>query len=148
MPSTPNSFSTQGSQNVDESLNVHWLPGLHTRYKLDHDTSLRAAWTNTVVRPNFDQLSPAVTLASTTEASLGNPALNPMRAHNLDVGVEQLLGNDGAVSAYVFHKDIKDFTYATNLAGTGPWTGYTSVTGYANGPKARVQGLVVPKWPR
>lgn len=119
----------------------HWLPGLHTRYKLDRDTSLRAAWTNTVVRPNFDQLSPAVTLASTTEASLGNPALNPMRAHNLDVGVEQLLGNDGAVSAYVFHKDIKDFTYATNLAGTGPWTGYTSVTGYANGPKARVQGL-------
>ncbi len=119
----------------------HWLPGLHTRYRLDRDTSLRAAWTNTVVRPNFDQLSPAVTLASTTEASLGNPALNPMRAHNLDVGVEQLLGNDGAVSAYVFHKDIKDFTYATNLAGTGPWTGYTSVTGYANGPKARVQGL-------
>lgn len=119
----------------------HWLPGLHTRYQLDRDTRLRAAWTNTVVRPNFDQLSPAVTLASTTEASVGNPGLNPMRAHNLDLGVEQLLGHDGAMSAYVFHKDIKDFTYATNLAGTGPWTGYTSVTGYANGTKARVQGL-------
>lgn len=119
----------------------HWLPGLHTRYKLDRDTSLRAAWTNTVVRPNFDQLSPAITLASTTEATVGNPQLQPLRAHNLDLGVERLMGNDGAVSAYVFHKDIQDFTYATNLAGTGPWTGYTSVTGYANGAKARVQGL-------
>ena len=118
-----------------------WLPGLHTRYKLDRDTSLRAAWTNTVVRPNFDQLSPAVTLSSTTEASLGNPQLNPMRAHNIDLGVERLLGGDGAVSAYVFNKEIQDFTYATNLAGTGPWAGYTSVTGYANGDKARVRGL-------
>ncbi len=119
----------------------NWLPGLHSHYKLDRDTSLRAAWTNTVVRPNFDQLSPSITLASATEATVGNPLLNPMRAHNLDVGVEHLLGQDGAVSAYLFHKDIKDFTYATNLAGTGEWTGYTSVTGYANGPKAKVQGL-------
>ena len=119
----------------------HWLPGLHTRYKLDRDTSLRAAWTNSVVRANFDQLSPAVTLSSSTEATLGNPQLNPMRARNLDLGLERMLGNDGAVSAYLFHKDIKDFTYATNLAGTGDWVAYTSVTGYANGPKASVQGL-------
>lgn len=119
----------------------NWLPGLHTRYKLDRATSLRAAWTNSVVRPNFDQLSPAVTLSSTTEASVGNPLLSPMRAHNLDLGVERLLGDDGAVSAYLFHKDIKDFTYATNLAGTGDWAGYTSVTGYANGAKASVQGV-------
>lgn len=119
----------------------HWLPGLHSRYKLDHDTSLRAAWTNSVVRANFDQLSPAVTLSSTTEASIGNPLLRPMRSHNLDLGVERLLPHDGALSAYLFHKDIKDFTYATNLAGTGDWVGYTSVTGYANGPKASVRGL-------
>ncbi|PTT89663.1 TonB-dependent receptor, partial [Pelomonas sp. HMWF004] len=119
----------------------NWLPGLHTRYKLDRDTQLRAAWTNVVVRPNFDQLSPAITLASTTEATLGNPLLNPMRGRNLDLGVERMLGSDGAVSAYLFHKDIKDFTYATNLAGTGPWTAYTSVTSYANGPKAQVQGV-------
>lgn len=119
----------------------HWLPGLHTRYKLSRDTSLRAAWTNTVVRPNFDQLSPAITLSSTTEASLGNPLLAPLRAHNLDLGVEQMLGNEGAASAYLFHKGIQDFTYATNLAGTGPWAGYTSVTSYANGPRATVQGV-------
>ena len=28
-PSAPNSFSPQGSQNADESVNVHWLPGSH-----------------------------------------------------------------------------------------------------------------------
>lgn len=119
----------------------NWLPGLHSRYKLDRDTSLRGAWTNTVVRPNFDQLSPSITLASATEATVGNPLLNPMRAHNIDLGVEHMLGDDGAVSAYLFHKDITDFTYATNIAGTGSWAGYTSVTGYANGPSAKVQGV-------
>ena len=34
----------------------HWLPGLHVRYQLTDDTLLRAAWTNTVVRPTFDEL--------------------------------------------------------------------------------------------
>ncbi|MET0518872.1 MAG: TonB-dependent receptor, partial [Burkholderiaceae bacterium] len=119
----------------------NWLPGLHTRYRLDRDTSLRAAWTQSVVRANFDQLSPAVDLASATEATIGNPQLRPMRSHNLDLGIEQMLPHDGAASAYLFTKDIKDFTYRTNVAGTADWVGYTSVTGYDNGPKARVSGL-------
>ncbi|XHS80372.1 TonB-dependent receptor [Burkholderiaceae bacterium UC74_6] len=119
----------------------NWLPGLHTRYKLSKELSLRGAFTESVVRANFDQLSPAVDLSSATEATVGNPLLKPMRAKNLDLGLEQLLGQDGAVSAYAFAKDIKDFTYRTNLAGTGDWVGYTSVTGYANGPKARISGL-------
>ena len=29
----------------------HWLPGLHARYQLAKNTQVRAAWTNTVVRP-------------------------------------------------------------------------------------------------
>ncbi len=119
----------------------HWLPNLQARYDLDSRTSVRAAWTNAVVRANFSQLAPGISLASPTEAVIGNPDLRPLEASNLDLGVEHMLGGDGAVSAYVYSKDIDQFTYTTDLAGSGAWAGYTSAVSYANGDKARVKGI-------
>jgi TonB-dependent receptor len=119
----------------------NWLPTLQGRYDVDAKTSLRAAWTNAVVRANFSQLAPGINMISSTEAQIGNPLLNPMKASNLDFGIERRLQDDGSVSAYLFHKDIKNFTYTTNLAGTAPWTGYTTAISYANGDKAKVHGL-------
>jgi len=118
-----------------------WLPSLQLRYDLDRDTSLRSAWTSSVVRANFSQLAPGIALASATEATIGNPDLNPLKSHNFDLGAEHVIGSDGALSAYLFYKDIKDFTYTTNLAGSGPWTGFTSATTYANGDMAKVKGI-------
>jgi TonB-dependent receptor len=120
---------------------TNWLPTVQGRYDIDAKTSVRAAWTHSVVRANFDQLAPGVSQASDTEATIGNPDLAPLKSTNLDLGIERVLGDDGAVSAYVFHKDIKNFTYTTNLAGTGPWADYTSAITYANGDKASVKGL-------
>lgn len=118
-----------------------WLPSLHLRYDLDQKTSVRAAWTNAVVRANFSQLAPGINLTSTTEAVIGNPDLKPLKASNLDLGVEKILSHDGSVSAYLFNKDIKNFTYTTNLAGSGVWQGYTSAVSYANGDTANVKGI-------
>ncbi|WP_035375415.1 TonB-dependent receptor [Pseudoduganella violaceinigra] len=120
---------------------TNWLPSLQLRYDLDRETSLRGAWTNSVVRANFSQLAPGVALASATEATIGNPDLNPLKSHNFDLGVERVIGSDGAVSAYLFYKDIKDFTYTTNLAGSGQWAGFTTATTYANGDRAKVKGI-------
>ncbi|WP_229415664.1 TonB-dependent receptor [Pseudoduganella armeniaca] len=142
-------FSADGRQVEDDVVTprhgslstTNWLPTLQGRYDVDGQTSLRAAWSNSVVRANFSQLAPGVSLDSATEATIGNPDLAPLRSHNLDLGIERILGSDGTVSAYVFHKAIRDFTYATNLAGSGAWTGYTTATSYANGAKASVSGL-------
>lgn len=120
---------------------TNWLPTLQARYDIDRATSVRAAWSNSVVRANFSQLAPGVSLDSATEATIGNPDLAPLKSHNLDLGIERVLGNDGTMSAYVFHKDIRNFTYATNLAGSGQWTDYTTATSYANGDSARVKGI-------
>jgi TonB-dependent receptor len=120
---------------------TNWLPTLQARYDVDRATSVRAAWSNSVVRANFSQLAPGISLDSATEATIGNPDLAPLRSHNLDLGVERVLGNDGTMSAYVFHKDIRNFTYATNLAGSGRWAGYTTATSYANGDSAKVRGI-------
>ena len=120
---------------------TNWLPALQTRYDLDAKTSVRAAWTHSVVRANFEQLAPGISQASETEATIGNPDLAPLKSTNLDLGIERVLGDDGSVSAYVFHKDIKNFTYTTNLAGSGQWADYTSAITYANGDKASVKGI-------
>jgi TonB-dependent receptor len=119
----------------------NWLPNLQARYDLAPQTSVRAAWTKAVVRANFSQLAPGISLDSDTEAVIGNPGLKPLTATNLDLGIEHMLGADGAISAYLYAKDIKNFTYTTDLAGTGAWAGYTTATSYANGDKARVHGI-------
>lgn len=138
-----NQISTSNAiQPVERSRSYsNWLPGLHGRYDIDGKTSLRAAVWHSVVRANFSQLAPGVSLASATEATIGNPDLRPLRSRNFDVGVERILGNDGVLSAYAFNKDIRDFTYTTNLAGTGPWATYTTATSFANGDSARVRGV-------
>ncbi|NHZ89104.1 TonB-dependent receptor [Massilia sp. CCM 8733] len=143
------SFAARGQQVSEDGLAPlarsksysNWLPNLQARFDIDKDTSVRAAWTNAVVRANFSQLAPGVSLASNTEAVIGNPDLKPLEASNLDLGIERMLGADGAVSAYLYSKDIKNFTYTTDLAGSGAWAGYTTATSYANGDKARVHGL-------
>lgn len=143
-------FTAEGSQLTPTSTITpvlkergykNWLPGVHGRFDLTPSTTVRAAFWNSVVRANFSQLAPGIALNSATEAVIGNPDLNPLRSRNLDLGIEHLLGNDGVVSVYLFDKNIKDFTYTTNLAGTGAWAAYTSAVGYANGSRASVRGI-------
>ena len=119
---------------------THWLPGLHLRHDLDPATSLRAAWTNAVVRPSFDQLSPGFVIDG-DEAEFGNPNLKALKSANLDLGIERQLGYAGAVSAYAFHKRIRNFVYRTDVAGSGDWADFDEALTYANGDKARVSGI-------
>jgi len=118
----------------------HWLPGLHARYQLDKNTQLRAAWTKAVVRPTFGQLAPGFVIDD-DEASFGNPDLKPLESSNLDLGIEHFMGRAGTVSAFVFYKDIKNFVYNTDLAGTGAWSNFSEAHTFANGDSAKLYGL-------
>ncbi|MEH6348603.1 TonB-dependent receptor [Pseudomonas sp. 3JA] len=118
----------------------HWLPGLHARYQLDKNTQVRAAWTKSVVRPTFGQLAPGFVIDD-DEATFGNPELKPLESSNLDLGIEHFMGHAGTVSAFVFYKDIKNFVYNTDLAGTGAWTDFSEAHSYANGDSAKLYGL-------
>lgn len=118
----------------------NWLPALHARRDLDADTAVRAAWTKSVVRPTFGQLAPGFVIDG-DEAQFGNPSLQPMQSNNLDLGVERRLGYAGVLSAYVFFKDIKNFVYQTDVAGSGKWAGFDEAITFANGDKGRLQGL-------
>ena len=118
----------------------HWLPGLHARYQLDKNTQLRAAWTNAVVRPTFGQLAPGFVIDD-DEASFGNPNLKPPESSNFDLGIEHYMGQAGTVSAFLFYKDIKNFVYNNDLAGSGEWVDFTEAHTYANGDSAKLYGL-------
>lgn len=118
----------------------HWLPGLHARYQLNKSTQLRAAWTKSVVRPTFGQLAPGF-IIDDDEATFGNPELKPLESSNLDLGIEHFMGRAGTVSAFVFYKDIQNFVYNTDLAGTGQWADFAEAHTFANGDSAKLYGL-------
>ena len=118
----------------------HWLPGLHARYQLDKNTQVRAAWTKSVVRPTFGQLAPGFVIDD-DEATFGNPELKPLESSNLDLGIEHYMGHAGTVSAFVFYKDIKNFVYNTDLAGSGAWVDFSEAHTFANGDSAKLYGL-------
>lgn len=145
-------FSAEGFAATDEVVSAssantrssHWLPALLLRQDLaGKSTQLRAALTNSVLRPSFGQLSPG-RVVDGDEAELGNPLLKPLRSRNFDLGIEHALGRDGrdgAVSAYVFRKNIQDFVFQTDLAGSTGWEAFSAVHSFANGDKATVRGL-------
>ncbi|KRV79427.1 TonB-dependent receptor [Pseudomonas citronellolis] len=128
-------------QGIERKRDYHnWLPGLHVRYQLDDDTQIRAAWTNAVVRPTFEQLAPGFAIDG-DEAEFGNPDLAALRSHNLDLAIERYLGRASVVSASLFYKDIRNFVYNTDLAGSGQWADFDEALSFANGDKAKVYGL-------
>ena len=118
----------------------HWLPGLHAIYQLNDKTQIRAAWTNSVVRPTFGQLFPGF-LLDDDEAEFGNPDLKPLESANFDLGIEHYMGRAGAVSAFLFYKDIDNFVYSADVAGTGDYVGFSEAFTSVNGDSAEVYGL-------
>lgn len=141
-------FKARGTALVDDEAqpvsvdtrSTHWLPALLVRQDFGNQLLLRAALTSSLVRPSFEQLSPGMVVDG-DEAELGNPRLKPLRSRNLDLGVEQGLGRDGTLSAYVFTKRIKDFVFQTDLAGSPGWEDFSQVNTFANGSSAKLRGL-------
>lgn len=144
------SFSADGTELLDGSFSArkesndydHLLPSLHMRYELADNTLLRGAWTNTVVRPTFGQLFPgAVIDTGDAEAEFGNPDLDPLESANLDLGIEHYFGRAGVLSAFIFYKDIDNFIYETDVAGTGEWAAFDEAVTFRNGDSADLTGL-------
>jgi TonB-dependent receptor len=81
--------SRQGISNSENYSNV--MPGLHARFAVDANTIIRAAWTNTIARPNYFDLVPyrAVELEDEGELAEGNPTLEPTTSMNFDIMAER-----------------------------------------------------------
>lgn len=133
-------ITTQNFSNSDD----YFLPALHIRYSIDDKTQVRAAWTNSVVRPGFAQLSPGQLIEEDdgdVEAEFGNPALKSLESSNIDLGIEHYPGMASVLSAFVFYKDIENFAYQTDLGGTAGYEEFDKAFTYVNGDSAELMGI-------
>lgn len=121
---------------------THILPNLQAIGKFGERTILRMGATKSVVRPTFEQISPNFVDDGEEEAVFGNPNLQPMTSVNLDFGIEHYFGDVGLISAHAFRKNLRNFTYLTDLAGTpGRWLNYDAAETFANGAKGHINGI-------
>jgi TonB-dependent receptor len=102
---------------VTESSNyTNVLPSVHLKYNFSDRTILRFAWTNTLARPNYEDLVPSVDIVNEDqEIYLGNPELNPTTSMGFDLMAEHYYKNVGILSGGLFYKDIQDFIYTSIL---------------------------------
>lgn len=94
--------------------NEFWLPMAQVRFKPFEWGDIRYAYTQTLARPDYHQLSPRRNMDfNLTNVWAGNPNLKPARAFNQDVVVSFHSNKLGLFSIGGFHKRVKDFTYFT-----------------------------------
>lgn len=92
------------------------LPGLHLKYNVDDNTILRAAWTNTIARPNYFDLVPYAEFSpQDQELARGNPDLIATTAMNFDLMGEHYFKTIGLVSLGGFYKNLDNFIYTQTI---------------------------------
>lgn len=97
---------------TEESSYTNVLPGVHFKYDLSNNTVLRFAWTNTLARPNYVDLTPSLDVVNGDEEIFqGNPELDPTTSMNFDLMAEHYFESVGILSGGVFYKRINDFIY-------------------------------------
>jgi TonB-dependent receptor len=91
------------------------LPSANLRWRAAGSVVLRAAVSRSITRPNFDQLSPSLTLLPNTvnpalnQGSAGNPYLRPVRSSNLDLAAEWYMSPSSLLYATGFYKRVDGF---------------------------------------
>ncbi len=138
-------FDEQGELSVTNravsSNYTNLLPGLHFSYDLADDVVLRAAWTNTIARPSFNDISPRAEVnLEDNEVELGNPDLDPYEAVNYDLLLDWYYADSSLLSAGVFYKDIDNFIVELSSNNVAEFAGF-DVTRPVNALSATVKGV-------
>ena len=118
------------------------LPSVQGRYNFGANTFLRAAYGMGIARPNFGDLPPFILEQdSRKRITVGNPALKPTRANNVDLLVEHYFSHVGVIQLGGFYKDLTRPIYQVQTTvPTGTFAGF-SQTQSINGPKAHIAGF-------
>ena len=123
-------------------LNV--LPSVQLTYMLTPNTNVRAAFSQGISRPNFQDQVPSQQVDPNTvpqTLQIGNPNLRPERANNYDLLVEHFFQPLGVLQGGFFYKSLNNPIYLTSTKlGSGPFTGYLQQQSI-NGPSAYIYGV-------
>jgi TonB-dependent receptor len=117
------------------------LPSVHLRVQPDTQTVVRAAFTRSLSRPDYQQVLPLRTIdSSDREIQLGNTALRTPTSWNVDVAIERYVKPMGVLSVSVFHKWLHDRVWSTSRIETIGGEEY-SIFQPVNGRPARLRGI-------
>lgn len=125
-----------------------WMPSVHLRWDVREDMVVRAAWTNTIGRPDFGSLAATESVSfadAVPTVSRGNPGLQPRESQGFDLSFEYY-PQGGLVSVAVFRKEIENeiFTLTSNQRlDVGRGVEDVIVTTPRNAETATIQGLEV-----
>lgn len=165
-------FSTDGMRvelieneqtDVEEVVNTPWsgernydhlLPSINARYEINDTLIARAAFSQTISRPKFEDVAAFQIIESKTEedegefvtereAEVGNPDLKPFEADNFDLSLEYYPGDIGVLSAGYFYKSIDNFVILADVSDTPEWDGFDEVIQAVNGESADLHGIEI-----
>ncbi len=126
-------------------VNSFWLPMVQAKYNIADWLDVRYAYTQTLARPAYSELSPHYTISyGNGTVTAGNPYLVPAQAYNHDL-IFTVHNNDiGLFTVDGFYKEIKNFSYATNypLYNTAP-EGVKTISDFNIGGSPPVPGATL-----
>src|SRR6185436_2339925 len=133
-----------------------YYPSLNASFNLTENLILRAAYAQTLGRPNINNIIPSTSISDASAANpvitVNNVGLKPWSAKSYDLSLESYQIKDGFGSVGVFEKSIKDFFTSTTTKATpellelyGLESDQTllnyNVTTLANGGDAKIRGV-------
>lgn len=109
--SNPDNTTTVEDIEENNTYNVV-LPMLNLKWNLNQDNILRAAYTRSFSRPDFNHLNPGTVINDIAlTITQGNTQLNPTFSHNFDLMFERYFGKLDMISGGIFYKKISDMIY-------------------------------------
>jgi len=97
-----------------DNIYMNVLPQIHLKIKPFQWFDVRLAYTNTISRPSYSELSPKLRVIPAKigwEIRKGNTYLNPALSRNLDLIMTFYTQKVGLISVGLFRKDIEGFIY-------------------------------------
>lgn len=86
-----------------------FLPSANIRVSFTDDLFWRVAFSKAIYRPDYSNLSPAVSTNTNGTGSGGNPDLRPTKADQYDTSLEYYFGPSNYVALSVFWKQVNGF---------------------------------------
>jgi iron complex outermembrane recepter protein len=130
----------------------NFFPSLHLAYDFTRNFKARASWSNSYGRPGIASILSTPTASDTARTvTMGNPALKPQIADNIDAKLEYYFAGSGMISVRGYRKNIEDYIGSASRSGLlvpdGPDNGFDGLYGgyeiiqVANLGDAKLKGL-------
>ncbi len=93
------------------------LPNVQLRYKFTDWMDIRLAYTNTLVRPDYNAIMPNVLVDPTNNGEAGNPRLKPTNSKNYDAGISFYNNEIGLLTLDGFYKHLDNVFFFAGSPG-------------------------------